>query len=144
MCLTAAEDSPGTELAPLTTLTPAARRLGVEHADAGDEGARIGEVDVVAARRDAGARQPIVLLLERAGGVDQNVRPPSARSVLGRDARGIERGVGRRGPRAAARQRRRHARVPCRRASGDDDVEVRARAPGVRRPVRRRRHSRRR
>ena len=71
---TAADDSPGTELAPLMTLTPAALRFAVERADAGDEGARIGEIDVVAARGDAGARQRIVLLLERAGGVDHHLR----------------------------------------------------------------------
>ena len=71
---TAAEESPGTELAPLMTLTPAALAAPSSAADAGDEGARVGEIDVVAAGGDARTRQRVVLLLEGAGGVDHHLR----------------------------------------------------------------------
>ena len=85
--------------------------LGVECADAGDEGSRVREVDVVAACRDARPCQPIVLLLERARGVDEN-GGRQCLHVRGCNARGIEGGVIDVG-RVRSIRAWWHAHVPC-------------------------------
>jgi len=54
-----------------------ARRLrgGIERADPGDEIARVGKIEIVAARGDAGLSDAIILILERSRRVDDQPRP---------------------------------------------------------------------
>jgi hypothetical protein len=59
----------GTELAPLTTFA----RRDVKLADRDDEVAGIRQVQIVAALRDTGTRHTVVLALERARGVDDDI-----------------------------------------------------------------------
>jgi hypothetical protein len=88
---TTAPDSAGTVLAPVMTATPLARARAVELRDAGNERVRVGKVDIVDARRDAGFGHAVVGALERPDGVDNDIRPP--RHQGGEILRDVDRGV---------------------------------------------------
>ena len=65
--------SAGSELTPQITATCAARAAASSREMPLHEVAAVGEVEVVAAGLDGRLRHVVVLLLERAGGVDQQV-----------------------------------------------------------------------
>jgi hypothetical protein len=97
-------------------------RLAVDLRDAGDERARVREIDVVAARADAGAREAIRLGLKGAGSVDEHGGRKLA-DLLRRRSRRVYDGVS--DPRTC--RARKLCRVRGRRvlpAPGDDHLQA--------------------
>ena len=117
-------------------------RLGVQGRNAGHERARVRKIEIVHARRDAGARQAVVLRLVGSRGVDQHMlRRARLRSSTPILAPSRRRGDNLR--RTSVPKARRERFRLVQRPPGNRQLDAAARAPDAPPRVRRRRRSRR-